>query len=428
MGPLIEPPPNFSPRGRINYSSSVIGRFVGRNPPVVSLVQHIVRTRWVSRSDIRVHQFGSFFLFECRDRGDMEAIIRQHTAVVDGRLINFRKFDSLDSPDLINFNTTCLWVRVHGLPLPYLTEGWVRQIFEQVGYVDIVEDVNDNRSLNSELRAKVLVDISQPLLPGCYIPLEGDREQWVYLKYEGVFRFCKKCGCAGHSTSRCLMDEGVAERRIQSRIQGMEGSGLRVLFGPTDYPVYTNNIEGLADRFGYRNTWVDLRRLEEPKDVPLNRRLQRRRGDGSTSEESSEDDARYFLNPISSDEFYSGNEDFADDEGSDEGRGEAVGQRSNVRRQPGVRFGLVDDPYVVFTGSRNLRKDLPPITVPNFARLNFEVGESSIAAMGKEKGKMDMSGNLFQTLGIQDWVASMPQVEVSLGDRSTGLLQDVTRG
>lgn len=187
MGPLIEPPPKFSSLGRNNYSNSVIGRFVGRNPPPVSLVQHIVRSRWVSREEIRVHQSGLYFLFECRDRGDMEAIIRQHTTIIHGRIINFRRFHRLDSPQQINFNTTRLWVRVHGLPLPYLTEGWARQIFQQVGYVEELDHEGGELPRSSELRARMLIDISQPLLPGCYIPLEAERVMWVYLMYEGVF-------------------------------------------------------------------------------------------------------------------------------------------------------------------------------------------------------------------------------------------------
>lgn len=76
----------------------------------------------------------------------------------------------------------------------------------------------------------------------------------------------------------------------------------------------------------------------------------------------------------------------------------------------------------------NLPDDLPPITVPGFARSNFEVGESSRAAVEREEGKMTGSGNLFHTLGIQEWASSMSQVEAPMEDRNTGLLQDVTRG
>lgn len=76
----------------------------------------------------------------------------------------------------------------------------------------------------------------------------------------------------------------------------------------------------------------------------------------------------------------------------------------------------------------NLPDDLPPITVPDFARSTYEVGESSVATAVRGKEKVNVSGNLFHTLGIQELATSTLPVEAPLGDRNPGLLQDVTRG
>lgn len=175
MGPLIEPPPDFTLLGRINFSSSAIGRFVGINPPSVTVVQEIVRSRWIRRDDIRVHRTGFFYIFECRNREDLQGLLRQKTAVIDGRLINFRRYHTSDAPHQILFNTSRIWVRIHGLPLPYLTRSWARRILEQIGYVDELDFGDGDLPRNAELRGRIFMDISLPFIPGCFIPLMDGR-------------------------------------------------------------------------------------------------------------------------------------------------------------------------------------------------------------------------------------------------------------
>lgn len=85
MGPLIEPPPDFTLLGRINFNSSAIGRFVGMNPPPVTFVQHIVRSIWMRRDDIRVHRTGLLYVFECKSREDLQGLLRQQTTIFDER-------------------------------------------------------------------------------------------------------------------------------------------------------------------------------------------------------------------------------------------------------------------------------------------------------------------------------------------------------
>lgn len=111
------------------------------------------------------------------------------------------------------------------------------------------------------LRARIIIDLTQPLIPGCFVPLDGQRVSWVFFRYEGVFKFCKKCGCVGHYTGRCNLSTYDAHLLIRRRIRGFEEGGMIVLHSQDRIPLYTNMIKGLTDRFINRNPRIHLNRL-----------------------------------------------------------------------------------------------------------------------------------------------------------------------
>lgn len=137
-------------------------------------------------------------------------------------------------------------MKVVGLPLSFLDQDWVHGLLNHVGYVDQVDTIEGSLPLQSVVRALVFIDLSRPLIAGC-LPHYDDHVILIYFRYEGVFKFCKSCGCVGHSTVRCNYSQFEANRRIHNRLSEFEKSGFKVLYGLLNSQYYTNLIIGSPD-------------------------------------------------------------------------------------------------------------------------------------------------------------------------------------
>lgn len=199
----------------------MVGSFFGPNPPVLSVVQQVVDVHWQTRASIEVKRISDYFIFFCSDERDVLALMKLHITFIDGRILTFRRGHRNLVPRDINFDMATMWVRVSGLSFAYLTPEWTLQTLKHVGHVLDLDFNGDGVPLETDFRACLLIDLSQPLIPGCFLPLDGGQVVWVYFRYEGVFKFCKNCGCVG-------IIRVIAVSRFLKLIVGLE-EGLQVL-------------------------------------------------------------------------------------------------------------------------------------------------------------------------------------------------------
>ncbi|KNA07416.1 hypothetical protein SOVF_172060 [Spinacia oleracea] len=140
MGVLIDPPDDQFLEPRLNWSLSIIGVFFGKNPPPLSLVQYSVATQWTSRDTIIVRKQGKYYCFFCEHPRDVQALVEQHTTIIDGQIITFRKGEGHMVPSQENFDYATLWVRVCGMPFDFLHQEWAIEALRHVGYVEEIDD------------------------------------------------------------------------------------------------------------------------------------------------------------------------------------------------------------------------------------------------------------------------------------------------
>ncbi|KAM1920850.1 hypothetical protein ACFX15_024593 [Malus domestica] len=108
------------------------------------------------------------------------------------------------SPDLaiedIQMALVPFWIQIRGVPLSLSTELNVRRLAKEIGEFVEMEDPAKARGF---LRVKVVVDSEKPLIPGCWIPRDNNRDTWIEFRYERLQDFCYRCGRIGHANTKC---------------------------------------------------------------------------------------------------------------------------------------------------------------------------------------------------------------------------------
>ena len=85
------------------------------------------------------------------------------------------------SPDLtwqeVDFSTSSIWVQVHVLPTLWRTEENLRKIGSRVGAVLEVKLIGEPGGMWRKFnRLRVEMDLSNPLIPGVFLPRPGKNE------------------------------------------------------------------------------------------------------------------------------------------------------------------------------------------------------------------------------------------------------------
>lgn len=124
----------------------------------------------------------------------------------------------------IPFDTTTLWLQIHGLPPAIFHEGITEKIGRMVGILH--QQIVNKRCVISHIYLRVRVDIylKNPILAAFFYDRVGDDALWVQLKYERLPNFYFRCGFLDHVIGRCNYEKSTM-------ISSAYGVTLRV-FGP----------------------------------------------------------------------------------------------------------------------------------------------------------------------------------------------------
>ncbi|KAL5824635.1 hypothetical protein ACOSQ3_020698 [Xanthoceras sorbifolium] len=103
----------------------------------------------------------------------------------------------------VDFKSFLIWIQLYNIQLAWLNKDAGYVLGGMVGIVKEVDTGESKECAGSFIRARVLVDVSKPLIRGLRVKLEDDSCCSVVVCYERLPNFCYFCGRIGHIICEC---------------------------------------------------------------------------------------------------------------------------------------------------------------------------------------------------------------------------------
>lgn len=103
---------------------------------------------------------------------------------------------------------------MHGLPMEFLKVKNAETILNQMGeLVEIENMMVDGQLVRYFVRARIRINVSQPLSTGCWVPRRNLPQVWVSIKYEKLQDLCFNCGVIGHEQRGCKGEKEMSSHK-----------------------------------------------------------------------------------------------------------------------------------------------------------------------------------------------------------------------
>lgn len=192
------------------------------------------------------------------DNRERENLAALGSASYDGALVIFSLCSAKASYHSLTFLNAPIWVRVEGLPVMYNKPHIARRALSKIGRVMYFDNKSTSPGFKDLLRAKVVISINNPLVPGFYFDSQNGEPDWKDFRYEGVFVFCYKCGRIGHRRNRCRMPIIIAKQHFDIMLHNMTHGREPTHISSNFIPLFTNKLIGLKRVNRNRTTEVNL--------------------------------------------------------------------------------------------------------------------------------------------------------------------------
>lgn len=193
--------------------SFLVGKVLSSKPVNKGAFISVMKGLWHSRAIVEIVSIrNDRFLFAFTNDAALQSILDGGPWTFGRDLLVLAKVHRSAIPASIPLLTQEFWVRIHGLPILFMTKTMGEELGSSLGKVLKVNCDKHGDCLGDFLRIRVALDITVPLRRGLHVhlpPSEGGESLWALLQYEKLPSYCLLCGCFDHKFSMCALSNGT---------------------------------------------------------------------------------------------------------------------------------------------------------------------------------------------------------------------------
>jgi hypothetical protein len=145
-------------------------------------------------------------VLEFAEEGDFTHVIRGGPWRYRDDAVLIEALKEGEDPATLTFTSVPIWAQFKDIPFYLLSKKLARDLGKKIGSYITIDNNSRGDICDKFLRARVRIDINQPLLRWTPL-LDGitGEEVIVHIFYERLPRFCFSCGIIGHGEERCIL-------------------------------------------------------------------------------------------------------------------------------------------------------------------------------------------------------------------------------
>ncbi|KAE8778061.1 hypothetical protein D1007_49038 [Hordeum vulgare] len=144
---------------------AIVGKVLAPNILHISTIKVALRPAWGNPKGMEFHSLGTNrFLAEFRCKADKDRVKEGSPWTISKHCILLMDFDPSLKPGDVCFDSLSMWVRILNLPFNLMNDDRGKALASKLGKVEKMDTDNKGRAWGDYLRARISVDVNQPLM------------------------------------------------------------------------------------------------------------------------------------------------------------------------------------------------------------------------------------------------------------------------
>ncbi|KAH9650909.1 CCHC-type domain-containing protein [Citrus sinensis] len=163
---------------------------------------------WRTVKEVKIESMGdNIFLFKFASEEEKKRVLMGGPWHFNRALIVLTEPTGIGDIKNQSFTHVTFWVQIHNIPIMCMNKEAIQKLGEKIGIVKEVETDDAGECFGQFARARISIDISQPLKKIVFLQ-QADGKTPMPILYEKLPDFCFCCAHIGHQYRECLRYKG----------------------------------------------------------------------------------------------------------------------------------------------------------------------------------------------------------------------------